>query len=132
MAGPLAGASTAPLAVKLRRDEALGHLLSHLRSKFGSRAGSIYSLAINIQPPAHLPDDWWQEETIRGEFLRAMRSEMAGGRLQADWQRLLPRRQLPEALAAALSLDDPKIRERVLAEATLLGVDLLSGEEPHA
>ncbi len=122
----------AALAVKLRRDEKVGHLLNHLRHKFGARGGSIHSLAIDIRPPAQLPDAWWQEETIRGEFLRAVRGEIAGGRLEADWQRLLPRRQLPDNLAAALALDDPQVRERVLAEATLLGVDLLSGEEPDA
>jgi DNA repair protein SbcD/Mre11 len=122
----------AALAVKLRRDERVPQLLTHLRGKYGSRGNAIYSLAIDIQPPSRLPDAWWQEETIRGEFLRAMSNETADGRLSADWPRQLPRRQLPDSLSAVLALDDPAVRERVLAEATLLGVDLLSGEEPEA
>ncbi len=122
----------AALAVKLRRDEAIGQLVGHLRGKFGHRHGGLYSLSIDIQPPTRLPEQWWQEETIRGEFLRAIRSELADGRGAGDWQQAMPSRQLPDSLAAALSLDDPATRERVLAQATLLGVDLLSGEEPQA
>ncbi len=98
------------LAVKLRRDEAVGQLVGHLRGKFGHRHGGIYSLSIDIQPPTRLPDAWWQEATIRGEFLRAIRSEMADGRLSADWPRQFPRRQLPESLSAVLGLDDPATR----------------------
>ncbi|HEY1786254.1 MAG TPA: DNA repair exonuclease [Pirellulales bacterium] len=122
----------AALAVKLRRDEAVGQLLAHLRGKFGHRHGGVYSLAIDIQPPERLPETWWQEETIRGEFLRAMRSRLTDGRSAEAWPQTLPSRPLPDGLAAALALDDVATRERVLAQATLLGVDLLSGEEPQA
>ncbi|HEX4147314.1 MAG TPA: DNA repair exonuclease [Pirellulales bacterium] len=120
------------LAVRLRRDPAVAQLVSHLRGKFGHRQGGIYSLAIDVEPPARLPEQWWQEETIRGEFLRAMHSRLADGRGAEDWRHLLPSRPLPDGLAAALALDDVATRERVLAQATLLGVDLLSGEEPQA
>jgi predicted phosphodiesterase len=122
----------AALAVKLRRDEAVGQLVAHLRGKFSHRHGGVYSLAIEIQSPDRLPQEWWQEETIRGEFLRALRSRLADGRSPGDWPHMLPSRQLPDSLAAALALDDAATRERVLAQATLLGVDLLSGEEPQA
>ncbi|HTU23926.1 MAG TPA: hypothetical protein VMF30_00925, partial [Pirellulales bacterium] len=73
---------------------------------------------------------WWQEESLRGEFLRALRNHAIDGGI--DWRHHLPARPLPDSLAQELAADSKHARERVLAQATLLGVDLLSGEEPQA
>ena len=94
-------------------------------------AGSI-ALSLDIQPPTRLPDDWWQEETIRANSCGPCAASSADGRMRRDLAAQRFRAgNCPSAGRGAVAVDDAATRERVLAQATLLGVDLLSGEEPQ-
>src|SRR5262249_42471398 len=43
-----------------------------LREEFGNRPiAPVWTLAIEPEPPDHLPETWLAEETLRGDFLRA-------------------------------------------------------------
>ena len=80
-----------------------------------------------------MPPEWYEQETIRGDFLRAIRQlqmnpdeplDLDSYLAEAASGRHAGRRRRPSPARPA--------RDRVLREAAALGVDLLSGEESHA
>jgi hypothetical protein len=120
------------LAAELRRGKLAGELLTRLRSHFGSHRPGLWSWSLGADLPSGVQADWYNEETIRGEFLRAMRDYASADAAPPDLQLYLPEGQMTGSLATATLLEDAAVRRRVMAEATMLGADLLSGEEPPA
>ncbi len=82
-----------------------------------------------VEPAAALPPEWYEQEAIRGDFLRAIRQFEVNQAAPLDLERYLSEAHLAGALGPAAALDDPAVRQAVLREAAWLGVDLLSGEE---
>ncbi len=120
------------LAAELRRGRLSGEILARLRSHFGSRRPGLWSWSLKPELPAGVTAAWYSEETIRGEFLRALRGYTSADAPALDIQPYLPQQHVDGPLASAVQLEDAAVRRRVLAEATTLGADLLSGEEPPA
>jgi hypothetical protein len=96
-------------------------------------------VAIRPELPTELPTAWQREETLRGDYLRAIGSLLHESK--ASDGNLSPL-NLDEILAhsggeanllrfdrLSASLADPAKRRRVLREAAWLGADLLSAEE---
>ena len=76
--------------------------------------------------------EWYEQETIRGDFLRAIRQLQMNADAPLELEQYLAESHRAGTLAGAVSLADRTARDAVLREAASLGVDLLSGEEPHA
>lgn len=124
---------------ELRRGKLTADLLATLQREFGNRTPAVWTAAIRPELPTELPTAWQREETLRGDYLRAI-----GGLLhetQLSDSNLSPL-DLDEILTHAgdgvhlqrferisASLTDPANRRRVLREAAWLGADLLSAEE---
>jgi hypothetical protein len=81
---------------------------------------------------ATLPPEWYEQEAIRGDFLREVRQYQMNPDEPLALEEYLDPRHLAGTLSASVAIRDPQHRERVLREAALLGVDLLSGEEPQS
>lgn len=118
------------LAARLRRGSLAAELLEGLRSRFGLDRPAAWSVWLKTEPPSALPAEWFDQDTIRGEFLREIRRLQARPeepiRLDAD---------VPEGLRAgplgrAAVLREPAQRDKLLQEAAALGADLLNGEDP--
>jgi hypothetical protein len=121
-----------PLMNLLGRGPLAAELLAWLRNEYGAAVPARWSVAIDVEPAATLPSQWYEQETIRGDFLRELRQyQMNPGQSLALDEYLDPR-HLAGTLGQAVAIADPRSRERVLCEAALLGVDLLSGEEPQS
>ena len=122
----------ARLAGEMRRGKWTHEVLARLRSEFGAHRPGLWSWSLEPERPDGIAEAWYAEETIRGEFLRAMRSFSAHDAEPLDLPRYLTDEHLAGSLGSAVLLEDPQLRRAVLAEATVLGADLLSGEEPGA
>ena len=120
------------LAAELRHGKLAGEILSRLRSHFATHRPALWSWSLEAQSPAGVPGEWYNEETIRGEFMRAMRHYTSADAPAPDLQPYLSAGAMADRLATAALLEDAAVRRRVLAQATVLGADLLSGEEPPA
>jgi DNA repair exonuclease SbcCD nuclease subunit len=124
---------TGPLIVALRHGRTAADLLTRLRHDFGHRTLSVWSISLVVESPTSLPENWLEQDSLRGEFLRTVRSlESASEAETLATLRLdnyLNEKQRTSELAAAASLDDPQRRGRILRQAALLGADLLSGED---
>ena len=76
-----------------------------------------------------LPPEWYEQETIRGDFLRAIRQfEMNHGE-PLELEGYLSEGHLAGGVGRGRRDRRPAVRQAVLRDAAWLGVDLLSGEE---
>lgn len=137
-------AGSGPLMAQLRRGPLAGELLEWLRSQYGFGPPAAWSVSLEVELPASLPPEWYEQETIRGDFLRAVRQLQANAARpvrgepppladgQLDLESYLSQEHRAGALAEAVAIPDAATRQRVLREAAWLGADLLSGEGPPA
>lgn len=120
---------TGPLVTGIRRGPLAEELLQLLRREFGSGPPALWSLTLEAEAKIEVPKTWLEEETIRGDFLQVIRQLQEDGNTPIDLTAYLPERYLAGSLSAAAVISDPQQRGRVLAEAAMLGVDLLTAEE---
>ena len=134
-----------PLATQLRRGKLASELLGVLQNEFGAGSPVAWSASMEMEPAVELPAEWFEQNTICGDFLRELRQEQLAPERPLVLTDYLPKELakkeaseagaeddrapetgLPEQTA---EISDASVRETVLREAAMLGVDLLSGEE---
>jgi len=121
-----------PLAAQLRRTRLAAELLEWLRDNYGRRSPEAWSVSLDVEVSEILPPDWYEQETIRGDFLRAVRQLQMNPEEPLTLDGYMSESHRVGLLAPAAVLDDKSVRDRVLREVAALGVDLLSGEEAHS
>jgi DNA repair exonuclease SbcCD nuclease subunit len=122
-------AGAGPLITQLRRGKLAGELLGLLRGEHGFGSPAAWSVSMEVEPAAGLPPEWYEQETIRGDFLRAIRQFEVNHAAPLELESYLSECLLAGMGASVAALDDPAVRQAVLRDAAWLGVDLLSGEE---
>lgn len=117
-----------PLVASLRRGTLATELLAGLRQEFGHNATPAWSVTLEAEPDA-LPDTWYDQQTILGDFLREARAHESEESEALNLDAFLSERHAAGELAAAVQLqgDQPQ-RQRVLRRAAALGAELLGGE----
>ncbi len=121
-------AGTGPLMCQLRGDHVASQLIAALREKHGTSAPVAWSLSLSAEPNAVLPSEWYDQETILGDFLRFARQYQIDRQLPIDLEPLLAERYLAGSVASSVAIDDNPTRQRILRQVALLGLDLLSPE----
>lgn len=122
-------AGVGPLFNEIRRGKLGDELLERLRKEHGGASPAAWSLALEAEPPALLPPEWYEQDSFRGDFLRELRRYQSDPSLAPELEAYLSEPQRTSELAALAQLGDA--RDLVLREAAVLGVDLLSGEGPR-
>jgi hypothetical protein len=116
---------------QLRQYRLQQETLKWLRDEFGRSEQGIWSISLSYDPPAALPASWYEEDTILGDYLRAL------GRYQGDesiglaLHDYLPRSIKADAAADVLRLQGEE-RASVLSAAGLLGVEYLTANREVA
>lgn len=116
-----------------RMAAALGHggiareLRQSLNQTLGVGSPAIWTVEIDVPVIGELPPYWYEEDTILGDFLRAVR------RFQTEdhvlrLQEFVGRRDVDVALHELLQVSDASQRDEVLREVALLGTELLRGD----
>jgi DNA repair protein SbcD/Mre11 len=123
----LAGPGRFDLALVKRKDRE--EILDWLRSDYGHRTPAIWSVQLEIEPPDSIPDDWCDDDTILGDFLRAIREQQRDESKPLNLRQYLPDIALPNELTEALVGSESRGIQETLRETTLLGFDLLRGDE---
>jgi len=125
-------AGSGPLMGQLRRGTLAAELLGWLRREYGFGPPAAWSLSLDVELSASLPPEWYEQETIRGDFLRAVRQLQLSDAEPLDLESYVAEEHLAGSLGPAVTVADQATRQRVLREAAWLGVDLLSGEESQS
>ncbi|MGA2034275.1 MAG: DNA repair exonuclease [Thermoguttaceae bacterium] len=119
-----------PLMAQLRRGGLAAELLDWLRTEYGFGSPPAWSATLEVQRADAAAAQYYDQETILGDFLRAVRQAEVNSAESLQLQAYLAESHLAGGLAAVAALDDPAARDRVLAEAAWLGLELLGGAEP--
>ena len=124
-------AGRGPLIGQLRRGRLAAELLQWLRGDYGYRSPAAWSVSLVAEISESLPPEWYEQETIRGDFLRAVRQLQMNPEEPLALHQYVSESHLAGTLAGIVSFGGKAARERALREAAVLGVDLLSGEDLH-
>jgi hypothetical protein len=117
-----------PLLADIRRGKLRAELLEWLRIEHGLSSPIVWTVGIDTAPGAALPASLYEQETILGDYVRTLREFELDSMQPLEVESLLAGRPAAEAFAGAVAIANAATRKRVLHEAALLGVDLLSGE----
>ncbi len=120
------------LTRQLRGGELGRELVDWLRTEFGRAKPTVWTADLEAQTAEAIPDELYEEDTILGDFLRAIREHQQNPSRAMNLTAFLPDLGRDRALASALQTVDRNERQTLLDEAARLGWDLLSGEETLA
>jgi len=104
-------------------------LLDWLRDQFGEGSPPAWSISLELEPPDSLPQQWIEEDSILGDFLRVVKRYQDQPDEGLDLERFVLDQHVPPELATVMNLKDGSSRNQVLRDAAILGADLLRGDE---
>lgn len=121
-----------PVLDQLNRGRLPAELLDILRREYGQASPCVWSESLTVESASTFPAEWYEQRTIRGDFLRQLRHCQMNPSEPLELESYLSERQMAGALGAVAVVPEGRRRDRVLAEAAMLGVDLLTGEGPKS
>lgn len=87
----------------------------------------VWTIAIQPMVDGELPSHWYDEDTILGDYLRAIRAYREGAQ-PLDLHEFVGQAELDGDLHDLLQVTDGQERDRLLREAALLGAVMLRGD----
>ncbi len=121
-------AGSGPLLARLRQGKLGPELLGWLRAEYGFGPPAAWSLTLTVEASAALPPEWYEQETIQGDFLREIRRLEMERDEPIDLDTYLAEAHVAGTIGSAVALSERPVRKRALREAALLGVELLGGD----
>ena len=109
---------------KIRSRDWSSELLEWLRDEFGRSDRGLWSVDLTVESPKNLPIQWYEEDTLLGEYLRAAGRYQSDESLKLNLHEYMPHTVQSKVTAAMAQVSD-KRREDVLRLATLVGVEYL-------
>jgi DNA repair exonuclease SbcCD nuclease subunit len=116
---------TGPLINRLRPGGLADELLTDLRRKFGERHPAAWSVSIQCGSPLSVPAEWYDQETVLGDWLRTVREYEQDDSLTLDLTRFLPEGMSGDPLAALANVAERE-RGELICTAAKLGLDLMT------
>jgi DNA repair exonuclease SbcCD nuclease subunit len=116
---------------KLRQQRQRDEIIQWLRDEFGRSEQGLWSVDFSIDPPAALPAGWYEEDTILGDYLRALGRYQSDESLSLTLHEFLPKSVDNEAATEIVRLSTEQ-RTAVLTDAALLGVEYLAAHRDVA
>ena len=145
------------LASNLRRGSLANEILTELRALYGKEEKLTWAVSLTVLLPDALPNTFYEQQTILGDFLRSVKHYQANSREIIELDAYLPKDQ-SESLAEQLlfaskvevdadaeskdgtketkpkfrltqSLEQADAQQQSLREATFIGLELLGGEQ---
>ena len=117
-----------PLLAELRTGKLRGELLEWLRIAHGLASPVVWTVGVELERQNALPAALYDQETILGDFLRALREFELDPQQPLSVESLLSEGQAAGEFSQAVAIADDATRKRVLHEAALLAVQLLGGD----
>lgn len=110
---------------RIRKREWKNNLLEWLRDEFGRSDRGLWSVSVKVRAPNNLPIEWYEEDTLLGEYLRAM------GRYQSDDSlKLNLHEYMPQTVHNKVTVGMGQVldvhRDEILRHATMVGVEYLA------
>jgi DNA repair exonuclease SbcCD nuclease subunit len=105
-------------------------LVEKLREEFARAKPPLYTIDVEFVSSQEPAAAWFEEDSIRGDYLRAVQEWRQDPAQPLEIETYLPDPSLLETVGTDVKLDDVAVRAAVLDEAAVLGVELLSADDP--
>ncbi len=104
-------------------------MVGYLRNQFGQEGG-VWTDELVIAPPPVLPNTWYEEDTILGDYLRAVGRFQSDESIKLGLHEYIPA-DIQDEYLVGLSQIDSAERKRLLQRAALVGVEYLGAGEGY-
>ena len=109
---------------RIRRREWISELLEWLRDEFGRSDRGLWSVDLTVESPNNMPIEWYEEDTLLGEYLRAMGRYQSDDSLKLNLHEYMPQ-TVANKVTEGMGLVSDSRREEILRKAALVGVEYL-------
>ena len=113
---------------RIRRDEWKDEILEWLRDEFGRGDKGLWSTSVEVETPKSLPMEWYEEDTILGEYLRAVGRYQSDDSLKLNLHEYMPH-SVKGDLMASVGHVTLERRDATLRRAAMVGVNYLAGHK---
>lgn len=103
-------------------------LAQRLRNKHGGDQSGLWTVEVETALPDAPPEDWLEENSMLGDFLRELRDYDFAGDAESALEQCLAELTAVGERHEFCDLSDRDERQRVIREASKLGADLLRGK----
>jgi hypothetical protein len=108
----------------IRKREWSNEVLEWLRDEFGRSDKGLWSVSVTVEAPKNLPIEWYEEDTLLGEYLRAMGRYQSDDSLKLNLHEYMPQ-TVQNKVTEGMGLVSDSRREAILRQAALVGVEYL-------
>lgn len=115
------------LGARLRQEGLDKEVLHALRRQLVKASPPVWPVSLEAPFTGEMPDDWREEDTILGDYLRAV-EEYRDNRQRLDIHPFLAGSAASRDLQAILAISSDDLRDSVLQQAVEVGADLLRGD----
>ena len=117
--------TTGELNLNLRRIERRKELVDWLHAEFGSETENwLWTTDVLIEPPDSLPQEWYEEDTILGEYLRAIEHYQKEESAEVSLHHYLPS-TTENGSFFDIGVIASQNRREILRQTVMLGVDYM-------
>lgn len=120
---------TGPLVTQLRPGTEIDGLVRRLQERAKKRSPLCWPVRLACQSPAVPPEEWYDQETILGDFLRQLAQFEDDPRKSLDLDQQLPDSLPDNSLKSIAGFCNADHRTQVIENAKKLGIDLLTSPE---
>jgi DNA repair exonuclease SbcCD nuclease subunit len=114
----------------IRKREWSEQILEWLRDEFGRGDKGLWSVSLDVAAPKQLPSDWYEEDTILGEFMRAIGRYQSDDSLRLNLHEYTPT-NVEGTLTSGMSQVSQARREEILRRAAMVGIDYLAAHKHY-
>lgn len=125
----LAGPGPMPSSGPLDDRETLEELSRWLCEEFRDRTPVVWAVDMQREAVDSVPQNWYEEDTIRGDFLRGIVEYQENDPSNLSLEQMIPDSCSAGRIKTLLSTTDATQRARLLNDSALLGCELLRGPQ---
>ena len=100
-------------------------MLEWLRDEFGRSDRGLWSVSLAVQAPDKLPIEWYEEDTLLGEYLRAMGRYQSDDSLKLNLHEYTPQ-TVQSKVTAGMAQVLASSRDEIIRQAAMVGVEYLA------
>ena len=116
---------------QIRKREWKSNLLDWLRDEFGRSDKGLWSVSLDVEAPSQLPLEWYEEDTLLGEYLRVMGRYQGDDSLKLNLHEYMPQ-TVQNKVTTGMGMVLDGNRESILRRATMVGIEYLAQHKEFA
>ena len=116
---------------RIRKNEWAAELLEWLRDEFGRGETGVWSTDLQVEAPKKLPSQWYEEDTILGEYMRAVARYQSDESLKLNLHQYMPQTVKGDELSN-IGYVNRESRDTILRNTGMIGIEYLAAHKEIA